>query len=111
MSNSLARHRTHSSKTLNADRDRRHARSSRELAPDPLMAAALDCFSLTLKVHSKKAQTLAPGLSRRAGTSYAQLCAAWYDLAVCRARCRLRVRHRQMLQAPPSVQRNAFSDA
>jgi hypothetical protein len=61
MSNSLARHRTHSSKTLNADRDRRHARSSRELAPDPLMAAALDCFSLTLKVHSKKAQTLAPG--------------------------------------------------
>jgi hypothetical protein len=54
MSNSLARQRTHSSKTLNADRDRRHARSSRELAPDPLMTAALDCFSLTLKVHLKK---------------------------------------------------------
>ena len=53
MSNSVARHRTHSSKTLNADRDRSHARSSRELALDPLMAA-FDCFSLTLKVHSKK---------------------------------------------------------
>jgi hypothetical protein len=66
MSNSAAGHRTHSSKTLNADRDRKHARSSRELAPDPLMAAALDCFPLALKVHSKK-QALAPGLSRREG--------------------------------------------
>jgi hypothetical protein len=73
MSNSLARHRTHSSKTLNADSDRRHARSSRELAPDPLMAAALDCFSLTLKVHSNKAHTLAPGLSRRAQKDVAQV--------------------------------------
>jgi hypothetical protein len=37
----------------------------------------------------------------RAGAPYARLCAAWYDLAVCCARCRLGVRHRQMLQAPP----------
>jgi hypothetical protein len=47
MSNSIARHRTHSFKALNADRDRRHARSSRELAPDPLMNTAPERFSLT----------------------------------------------------------------
>jgi hypothetical protein len=34
-------------------------------------------------------------------TSHAQLSAAWYDLAVRCTRCRLGVRHRQMLQAPP----------
>src|SRR5438477_186535 len=34
-------------------------------------------------------------------TLHAQLRAAWYDLAVCRTRCRLGVRHRQMLQASP----------
>jgi hypothetical protein len=37
------------------------------------MTAALDCFSLTLKVHSKKAQTHAPGLSRRAQKDDAQV--------------------------------------
>jgi hypothetical protein len=37
----------------------------------------------------------------RDGTPYAPLCAAWYDLAVCRARCRFGGRHHQMPQASP----------
>ena len=65
--------------------------------------------ALVLSIDGKKpdsgTRSRATGLADdawRAGTSYAQLCAAWYDLAVCRARCRIGVRHRQMLQAPPS---------
>jgi len=37
----------------------------------------------------------------RTRTSHAQLRAAWHDLAVCRTRCRIGLRHRQVLQTPP----------
>jgi hypothetical protein len=46
-------------------------------------------------------QPVLPMMPDVPGTAHAQLCAARYPLAVCRARRRLRVRHRQMLQAPP----------